>query len=78
MQAIDGLNTKLSIPARRPLATAPSKKYAVRVGGGAQSPLRLYDTVMIKDNHIKGQAGSSGGSRARANIPYTMNIEGRS
>jgi nicotinate-nucleotide pyrophosphorylase (carboxylating) len=45
-------DTRKTIPGLRSL-----QKYAVRCGGGFNHRLRLDDTVMIKDNHIKA-AGS--------------------
>ena len=40
------LDTRKTTPGLRPL-----EKYAVRVGGGANKRLGLYDAAMIKDNH---------------------------
>ncbi|WGU93267.1 carboxylating nicotinate-nucleotide diphosphorylase [Paenibacillus dendritiformis] len=76
VQAIDGLNTKLVDTRKTTPGHRALEKYAVRVGGGSNHRFGLYDTVMIKDNHIKGAGGIEAAvSRARANIPYTMNIE---
>ncbi len=52
------------------------EKYAVRMGGGFNHRLGLYDAVLIKDNHIKA-AGSIANAvaAARAQIPHTMKIE---
>lgn len=52
------------------------EKYAVKVGGGANHRLGLYDAVMIKDNHLRA-VGDIGEAvrRARADIPHTMKIE---
>lgn len=33
------------------------EKYAVRVGGGANHRMGLYDAVLVKDNHIRGIGG---------------------
>lgn len=57
VQAISGtraviLDTRKTAPGFRRL-----DKYAVRMGGGANHRMGLYDMVMIKDNHIDG-AGS--------------------
>ena len=52
------------------------EKYAVRVGGGYNHRFGLYDAVMIKDNHIKGQAGLRKLFKRRdSKIPHTMKIE---
>ena len=52
------------------------EKYAVRVGGGFNHRIGLYDAVLIKDNHIRA-AGSIGRavSLARAQAPHTVKIE---
>jgi nicotinate-nucleotide pyrophosphorylase (carboxylating) len=46
------LDTRKTIPGLR-----LAQKYAVRVGGGANHRIGLYDTVMLKENHIRA-AGS--------------------
>jgi nicotinate-nucleotide pyrophosphorylase (carboxylating) len=50
---LDGLHTKIldtrkTVPGHRLL-----DKYAVKIGGGENHRMGLYDMVMIKDNHIK-------------------------
>ncbi len=52
------------------------EKYAVRVGGGFNHRIGLYDAVLIKDNHIRA-AGSIGRavSQARAQAAHTVKIE---
>ena len=42
------LDTRKTTPGLRAL-----EKYAVRVGGGANHRMGLYDAVLIKDNHVK-------------------------
>jgi nicotinate-nucleotide pyrophosphorylase (carboxylating) len=42
------LDTRKTIPTMRALA-----KYAVRCGGGTNHRIGLYDSVLIKDNHIR-------------------------
>lgn len=52
------------------------EKYAVRVGGGHNHRLGLFDAVLIKDNHIRAAGGiKSAVKRARAFIPHTAKIE---
>lgn len=46
------LDTRKTIPGLRTL-----EKYAVRVGGGVNHRLGLYDAILIKDNHIKAGGG---------------------
>lgn len=49
---VDILDTRKTAPGFREL-----DKYAVRVGGGKNHRMALYDMILIKDNHIDG-AGS--------------------
>ncbi len=46
------LDTRKTIPGWRVL-----DKYAVRMGGGVNHRIGLYDMVLIKDNHIKAAGG---------------------
>lgn len=65
------VDTRKTLPGLRML-----EKYAIRVGGGRNHRMGLYDAVMIKDNHIK-VAGSI--KRAiemtRSEISHTIKIE---
>lgn len=49
------LDTRKTIPAWRLL-----DKYAVKIGGGRNHRMGLYDMVMIKDNHIAAHGSISG------------------
>lgn len=52
------------------------EKYAVRVGGGFNHRIGLYDAVLIKDNHIRAAGGIGRAvSQARAQAPHTAKIE---
>lgn len=64
------VDTRKTTPGLRVL-----EKYAVRVGGGHNHRMGLYDAVMIKDNHIVA-AGGIGPAvrRARQAVPHTMTI----
>lgn len=65
------VDTRKTTPGLRAL-----EKYAVRVGGGFNHRLGLYDAVMIKDNHIQAAGGISAAvAHARAHVPHTMKIE---
>ncbi|MEZ4527841.1 MAG: carboxylating nicotinate-nucleotide diphosphorylase [Desulfobacterales bacterium] len=60
--------------------TAPGwrvlEKYAVRVGGGANHRMGLYDGVLIKDNHIAAARGiAQAVEKVRKNISHLMKIE---
>ena len=51
-------------------------KYAVRVGGGANHRLGLYDAILIKDNHIQVAGGIKEAlSRAHAYASHMTKIE---
>ncbi len=53
------LDTRKTTPLLRGL-----EKYAVKMGGGENHRMGLYDMVLIKDNHIR--LSSSGGDRVKA------------
>ena len=65
------LDTRKTIPGHRIL-----DKYAVKMGGGKNHRMGLFDMVMIKDNHIK-LAGSitSAVMTVKKNLPDSMKIE---
>lgn len=52
------------------------EKYAVKVGGGHNHRMGLYDGVMIKDNHIAACGGIRAAlQKAKDNAPHTLKIE---
>lgn len=61
------LDTRKTIPGLR-----HAQKYAVRVGGGANHRIGLFDAVMLKENHVRA-AGSIGAAiRAARSIHPTL------
>lgn len=65
------VDTRKTTPGLRVL-----EKYAVRVGGGHNHRLGLYDAVLIKDNHLAAGGGVLATVRkARAYAPHTMRVE---
>lgn len=65
------VDTRKTTPTLRVL-----EKYAVKVGGGKNHRMGLYDAVMIKDNHIK----AAGSIRAavktiRSRVSHTSRVE---
>ena len=65
------VDTRKTMPGLRML-----EKYAVRMGGGFNHRIGLYDCVLIKDNHIKAAGGIGPAvARAKAAVPHTMKIE---
>lgn len=64
------LDTRKTLPGYRIL-----DKYAVRMGGGVNHRMALFDMMMVKDNHIDGAGGITPAvTRARAAYP-TLPIE---
>jgi nicotinate-nucleotide pyrophosphorylase (carboxylating) len=65
------VDTRKTTPGHRIL-----EKYAVRVGGGQNHRMGLFDAVLIKDNHIEA-AGSitQAVKNARTSLPHTVKIE---
>jgi len=65
------VDTRKTIPGLRLL-----EKYAVRIGGGHNHRLGLFDAVLIKDNHIKVAGGICQAIEiARRGISHTSKIE---
>lgn len=65
------VDTRKTTPGLRQL-----EKYAVRIGGGYNHRLGLFDAVLIKDNHIQVAAGIKNAvERARSIVPHTAKIE---
>lgn len=65
------LDTRKTAPCLRAL-----DKYAVRCGGGHNHRMGLYDSILIKDNHIALVGSVSEAiQRAKANAPQGMSIE---
>ena len=65
------VDTRKTTPGWRKL-----EKYAVRIGGGANHRMGLYDGVLIKDNHIAVCGGIEPAvERARQNIHQLLKIE---
>jgi nicotinate-nucleotide pyrophosphorylase (carboxylating) len=68
------LDTRKTIPGLR-----TAQKYAVRVGGGHNHRMGLFDGVLIKENHIVA-AGSialavAAARRGRASVPVEVEVE---
>jgi len=52
VQLLDGLNTKVLDTRKTTPGLRKIEKWAVKIGGGVNHRMGLYDMVMIKDNHI--------------------------
>jgi nicotinate-nucleotide pyrophosphorylase (carboxylating) len=65
------LDTRKTMPGLRVL-----DKMAVRIGGGCNHRIGLYDGVLIKDNHIEAAGGITAAVKAQRKIlPDNMKIE---
>ncbi|HEU0228958.1 MAG TPA: carboxylating nicotinate-nucleotide diphosphorylase [Burkholderiaceae bacterium] len=64
------LDTRKTIPGLR-----LAQKYAVRVGGGANQRLALYDGVLIKENHIAAAGSIKAVMEAAASLPRTVPVQ---
>jgi nicotinate-nucleotide pyrophosphorylase (carboxylating) len=68
------LDTRKTLPGLR-----QAQKYAVRVGGGANQRMALYDGILIKENHIAAAGGISKALAAadalQAGVPVQIEVE---
>ncbi len=66
------LDTRKTLPGLR-----LAQKYAVRVGGGQNQRLALYDGILIKENHIAAAGGVTAAlvAAARLNAGVTIQVE---
>jgi len=68
------LDTRKTLPGLR-----LAQKYAVRVGGGANQRLALYDGILIKENHIAAAGGVGAAMTAAlaldAGVPIQIEVE---
>ena len=65
------VDTRKTVPGLRAL-----DKYSVRMGGGRNHRIGLFDGVLIKENHIAAAGGISAAiERAKKQLPHTLKIE---
>jgi nicotinate-nucleotide pyrophosphorylase (carboxylating) len=65
------LDTRKTTPGLRTL-----QKYAVRMGGGTNHRIGLYDAALVKDNHIEATGSIAGAVRAvRRHAPFMAKVE---
>lgn len=64
------LDTRKTIPGLR-----LAQKYAVRVGGGANQRLALYDGILIKENHIAAAGGVAAALKAAQALNAKIGIQ---
>ncbi|QJE02292.1 carboxylating nicotinate-nucleotide diphosphorylase [Massilia forsythiae] len=64
------LDTRKTLPGLR-----QAQKYAVRVGGGANQRMALYDGILIKENHIAAAGGITAALRAAQAVDAKVSIQ---
>ncbi len=65
------VDTRKTVPGLRAL-----DKYSVRMGGGRNHRIGLFDGVLIKENHVAAAGGITAAiERARIRLPHTLKIE---
>ncbi len=65
------VDTRKTVPGLRAL-----DKYAVRMGGGRNHRIGLFDGVLIKENHVAAAGGITAAiQRAQQQLPHTLKIE---
>lgn len=68
------LDTRKTLPGLR-----LAQKYAVRVGGGANHRIGLFDAVMLKENHVRAAGSLAGAIRAaramHPSLPLIVEVE---
>ena len=64
------LDTRKTLPGLR-----LAQKYAVRVGGGANQRLALYDGILIKENHISAAGGITAAVAAALKLNAGVSIQ---
>jgi nicotinate-nucleotide pyrophosphorylase (carboxylating) len=64
------LDTRKTLPGLR-----LAQKYAVRVGGGANQRLALYDGILIKENHIAAAGGVTAALQAAEALQAGVSIQ---
>ena len=68
------LDTRKTLPGLR-----QAQKYAVRVGGGQNQRMALYDGILIKENHIAAAGGVTAALQAaqalNAGVPIQIEVE---
>ena len=75
-QAIQGKSARLVDTRKTTPGWRVLEKYAVRVGGGVNHRMGLYDGVLIKDNHIAAVGGVAKAiNHIRKRVSHLMKIE---
>jgi len=76
VNAVKGTKTKILDSRKTVPGLRMIDKYAVKIGGGTNHRIGLYDMVLIKDNHIKIAGGISNAvNQVRTNLKAGIKIE---
>jgi nicotinate-nucleotide pyrophosphorylase (carboxylating) len=76
VEAVKGTNARIVDTRKTTPGLRTLEKYAVRVGGGHNHRIGLYDAVLIKDNHLVAGGGIAATiRRAREQAPHTTKVE---
>lgn len=76
VELVDGTGTMVCDTRKTTPTLRALEKYAVRMGGGSNHRFGLFDTVMIKDNHIVAAGGiGTAVALVRAHVGHTVKIE---
>ena len=81
VDALAGADTSVSDTRKTTPGLRMLEKYAVRMGGGRNHRVGLFDAVLIKDNHIAAAGGIGAALRAvaahrRGTVPVQVEVDG--
>lgn len=79
VEAVSGTRTKILDTRKTMPGLRQAQKYAVRVGGGVNHRMGLFDAVMLKENHVRA-AGSltaaiTAARAAQPSLPLIVEVE---
>jgi len=75
VEAVDGTNTVILDTRKTTPGWRVLEKYAVRMGGGQNHRMGLYDMVLIKDNHIDAAGGITNAVNAARSAGLPIEVE---
>lgn len=79
VQLIEGTKARIFDTRKTLPGLRLAQKYAVRVGGGQNQRMALYDGILIKENHIAAAGGISAALKAaqtlHAGVPVQIEVE---
>ena len=76
VQAVEGTNARIIDTRKTTPGLRLFEKYAVRVGGGHNHRMGLFDGVLIKDNHIAACGSVTAAvNRARSSVHHLLKIQ---